>query len=186
MNKRTLALAGLMALAAASRLLQHINIAPITAIAVFAGIRFSNRHTAAIVPLAALLCTDLLKEVLHYYGLAVHPGIYGGMWSVYATTALVALMSRVAYDSRSPAVIGATTLAGSVVFFLVTNFAEWTRGVLYPLTAEGLATCYTMAIPFFRNSLLGDMVFSGVLFGAWAFAEARFPVLRQEPKMATA
>src|SRR5205807_7846086 len=83
MNKRTLALAGLIALAAASRLLQHINIAPITAIAVFGAIQFQSRRAAVLASLAALLSTDLLKELLYENGLAVHPGIYGGMWYVF-------------------------------------------------------------------------------------------------------
>lgn len=186
MNKRNLALAGLIVLAVSTRLLQNINIAPITAIAVFGAIRFSSRQLAVAVPLLALLITDLVKEVLYPLGLSHDWGIYQGMWVVYGTTALIAVISRLAHGTRSPAVIAVTTLAGSCLFFLVTNFAEWAGGTLYPRTAEGLATCFTMAIPFFRNSLIGDFAFSTVLFGAWAVAEARFPALKQEPKLAMA
>lgn len=182
MSKRNFALAGLIVLAASTRLLQHINIAPITAIAVFGAIRLSNRQLAVTVPLTALLLTDLVKEVLYPLGLSQEWGIYQGMWVVYGTTALVALMSRLAHGTQSPAVIAATTLAGSLLFFVVTNLAEWASGVLYPTTAEGLATCFTMALPFFRNSLIGDLTFATVLFGAWALAEARFPVLKTEPE----
>jgi hypothetical protein len=67
------------------------------------------------------------------------------------------------------------------VFFLLTNFAVWAGGSLYPHTAEGLAACFTAAIPFFRNSLLGDATYATILFGAWALVEARFPVLRPTP-----
>src|SRR5437016_10004649 len=112
MNKRTLALAGLIALAAASRLLQDVNIAPITAIAVFAGIQFKTRRAAVFATLAARFGTDLLKELLYRNGLAVHPGIFGGMWYVYAATALVGLLCHAARGTRQPAVVATTTLAG--------------------------------------------------------------------------
>jgi hypothetical protein len=182
MNKRNLALAGLIALAAASRLLQDVNIAPITAIAIFAGIQFKTRRAAVFAVLAARLATDLGKEWLYRQGLAVHPGIFGGMWYVYGATALVALLAHMACGSRSPAVIGTTTLAGSCLFFLVTNFAVWVGSTRYPQTMEGLLMSYTMGIPFFRYSLLGDMAFVAVLTGAWAVAGARYPALEGEPE----
>lgn len=186
MNKRTLALAGLIGLAAASRLLQHVNIAPITAIAVFGGIQFKTRRAAVFATLAALLGTDLLKELLYHNGLAVHPGIYSGMWYTYGATALVALLCHAACGTRKPAVIATTTLAGSCLFFLVTNFAFWLFGTLYPQTAEGLIECFVLAIPFFRYSLVGDLAFVAVLSGAWAVAESRYPALEPKPEPAAA
>jgi hypothetical protein len=82
-------------------------------------------------------------------------------------------------------VIAATTLLGSCLFFAVTNFALWAAGTSYPRTAAGLAACYVAAIPFFRNSLLGDATYATILFGAWALAEARFPALRPATRQAT-
>lgn len=183
MNKRTLALLGLIALAAAARLVQAVNIAPITAIAVFCGMRFKSRLTAWAVPLTALLATDLLKDVLHSQGLARDAGIYPGMWSTYGSTALVAVMAFFANGSRSASVIGATTLGGSLLFFALSNLAYWAEGALYPYTLGGLAECFVAALPFFRNSLLGDVVFSTALFGVWALAEAAVPALRGEPEL---
>ena len=107
------------------------------------------------------------------------------MWVVYGTTALIVLMGRLARGTRSPTTIAATTLAGSCVFFVVTNFAVWAGGSLYPHTSEGLSMCYVAAIPFFRNALLGDFTYAVVLFGVWALAEARFKVLRSAPMPAT-
>jgi hypothetical protein len=186
MTLRTLALAGLVLLAALTRLLPHPpNFAPITAMAVFGAIRYGSRRAAVIAPLLALLLSDLVREILYRNGLARDWGLYKGMWVVYGTTALIVLMGRLARDTRSPAAIAGTTLAGSCTFFLVTNFAVWAGGSLYPHTAEGLATCYAAAIPFFRNALLGDFTYATLLFGVWALAEARFPVLRPAPTRAT-
>jgi hypothetical protein len=178
MTIRTAALATLIVLAALSRLMPHPpNFAPITAMAVFGAIRFSDRRSAVIAPLLALLLSDLVREVLYRYGLAREWGLYEGMWVVYGTTALIALMARFAHRTRSPLVIAGVTLAGSCLFFVVTNFAVWAAGKFYPLTAEGLEACYTAAIPFLRNSLLGDFTYATILFGAWGAAEYCFPVL---------
>ena len=179
MTIRPLALAGLIVLAALTRLLPHPpNFAPITAMAVFCAIRYFDRRMAVLAPLLALLLSDLAREVLYRYGLAEQWGLYRGMWTVYGTTALIVVLGRLARGTRSAGTIAAVTLGGSCLFFLLTNFAVWAGGSLYPQTAEGLATCYVAAIPFFRNALLGDAFYATVLFGAWALAESRVPALR--------
>ena len=184
MTIRPLALAGLIVLAALSRLLPHPpNFAPIIAVAVFGAIRYADRRAAVLTPLLALLLSDLVREVLYRFGLTEYWGLYNGMWSVYGTTALVALLGLLARGTRSPVTIAIATVGGSCVFFVLTNFAFWAEGSFYPHTAEGLVTCYTAAIPFFRNALLGDVFYATVLFGAWALAENRVPALR--PSSAT-
>jgi hypothetical protein len=182
MTARPLALAGLIVLAALSRLLPHPpNFAPITALAVFGAIRYADRRTAILTPLLALFLSDLAKEVLYRYGLSPQWGLYRGMWTVYGATTLVVLLGRLAWGTRSAGVIAGTTLAGSCLFFMLSNFAVWAGGSLYPHTVEGLAACYSAAIPFFRNALLGDAFYAAVLFGAWALAEARIRSLRPSP-----
>lgn len=169
-------------IAVLTRLLPHPpNFAPITAMAVFAGVTYTSRRSTILVPLAALFLSDLVREVLYRYGLSTSWGLYSGMWTVYTTTALIALLGRSVRETRSVNAIAMVTLTGSCLFFLVTNFAVWAQGSLYPRTLEGLGACYTAALPFFRNSLLGDFAYAGVLFGLWALAEARLPVLRGAP-----
>ena len=183
--KRSLSLAAVILLAVLTRLLPHPpNFAPITAMAVFAGIIYTSRHSATLVPLAALFLSDLIREVLYRYGLSTTWGLYSGIWTVYTTTALIALLGRSMRKTRSVNTIAMVTLTGSCLFFLVTNFAVWAEGSLYPRTLQGLGECYTAALPFFRNSLLGDFAYVGVLFGLWALAEARLPVLRRAPALA--
>jgi len=65
------------------------------------------------------------------------------------------------------------------MFYLVTNFAVWAWGALYPRTWSGLIACYTAAIPFFRNSLIGDITFVAVLFGGFAVLQRFFVSLRE-------
>ena len=64
------------------------------------------------------------------------------------------------------------SLAASVVFFLVTNFAHWTLYDMYEKSAAGLVHCYAAALPFFRYTLAGDLAFACVLFGGYAVAKS--------------
>src|SRR5690606_30904644 len=72
------------------------------------------------------------------------------------------------------------SIASSVIFFLVSNFGTWFAGfypteavpAMYPLNLSGLMTCMEMGLPFYRNTLISDVLFSGVLFGAYALFQA--------------
>jgi hypothetical protein len=88
-------------------------------------------------------------------------------WAFYA--AMVGLGMLIASKTSVARVAGASLL-GSVTFFVVSNFAVWIGGslALYPRTMAGLVECYTMAVPFFRNSAASDMLFAGVFFGVSA------------------
>ena len=74
--------------------------------------------------------------------------------------------------------MGAAALGSGLLFFVVTNFSVWLGSAFYPPTWEGLVACYTAALPFFRNTLVGNLVYSLILFGGLALAERRFPALR--------
>ena len=83
-------------------------------------------------------------------------------WAFYAA---VLVLGSYALKGWSPVRIGASALGSSVGFFVVSNFAVWLAGMMYPLTAGGLAACYVAGLPFFRNALLSDMLFTAVFFG---------------------
>jgi hypothetical protein len=78
------------------------------------------------------------------------------------------------------------TLASSLMFFGVTNLAVWAAGSLYPRTLVGLILCYAAAIPFFRNSLIGDMAYAATLFGGFALLENVVISLREKQQTVTA
>ncbi|NUN69943.1 MAG: hypothetical protein HUU02_09565 [Bacteroidetes bacterium] len=165
MNTTTKTIIGvILVLAAAfSRLIPHpMNFAPITAIALFGGMYFDRRF-APVLPLVALMLSDAVL------------GFYDGILWVYGSFLLVTVMGMIASRKRTVGVIAGSTLAGSVLFFLITNFGVWQSGAFYPMTMDGLAMCYTAALPFFRNSLAGDVVYVTALFGAYAAIERYIP-----------
>lgn len=186
LSPRSWVIVAAVLLAALSRLIPHPpNFAPITALALFGTATLADRRLALLTPLVALFVSDLGIEGLHRLGLMASWGIYPGMWVTYTAFLLVGLLGLLLRHHRNiPAITGAT-LAGSVVFYVVTNFGVWAGGNLYPRTLEGLLACYTAAIPFFQNTLLGDAVYGTALFGGFALAERGWPVLRERPLVPT-
>jgi hypothetical protein len=146
----------LIAVAAASRLLPHPNnMTPIAAIALFGGIYFDKKF-ALIVPLAAMAISDYFL------------GFSDVFLFVYASFVLVGVIGMWAKSRKSVLTILGSTLAGSVLFFLLTNFGVWyVQMEWYARSWEGIVACYVAAIPFFRNTLVGDVVYVTGLFGLY-------------------
>jgi hypothetical protein len=69
------------------------------------------------------------------------------------------------------------SVTATVLFFIITNFAFWLSGIMYPMTGAGLAECYAAAIPFFGYNLAGNLFYAGVMFGLFEFARMKFPQL---------
>jgi len=152
--------------AAALRLVPHPpNFTPIGAMALFGGAYFGRRVLAFAAPLGALLLSDAAI------------GFHSGMPYVYGSVALIVLIGWVVAKRMAPLTIAAAALASSVLFFAVTNFGTWATGELYPPSLAGLAACYVAAIPFFQNTLAGDLLYSALLFGGFALLERRLPAL---------
>ena len=175
-NARILAVTGIILAAASMRLLPHPpNFVPIAAICLFGGAMLSQRYLAFAIPLAAMIISDVAMALL-YYGL-------DGLWTrpfVYGSFALIVLLGRFVRRNMTPLRIGGSALTGSVIFFVITNFGVWLRGTLYPLTWDGLAACYVAAIPFYRNAVAADLLYSAAFFGAFALAQRYLPALREQ------
>lgn len=170
MKPRFLVLTGVVFLAALFRVLPHpYNFTPIAGMALFGGAHFSNKKLAFLVPLIAMILSDVVigwhNQVLIVY--ACFMAIVGvGLW----------LRER-----RSAVPVLTAALGSSVFFFLVTNFFVWILDGLYPMTVQGLVDCYAMAIPFLHNTIFGDLFYTTVFFGTFAVVENRFLVLREQP-----
>ncbi|RED45928.1 DUF6580 family putative transport protein [Seonamhaeicola aphaedonensis] len=156
LNKKQLVLIAFVLVVAIFRLFPHLpNVTPITAMALFSGAYFSNKALAYIVPLAAMFLSDL---ILGFSGITLF---------VYAAFILVSFIGFISKKTNLK-----TILISSVSFFIITNFGVWLLG--YPKTFDGLIECYTLAIPFFRNSLIGDFFFAGVLYYGFNFVSRKY------------
>jgi hypothetical protein len=144
---------GLMVLGALIRVTQHLNFAPVGAMSLFAGARLRGWKAYAL-PLALMAVTDPL---LGGYSKATPLVYLSFLISVFIGTRL--------RNTENPALIGAGALAGSVQFFLITNFAWLAGSTMYPHTLQGMLDCYTAGIPFFGRTLASDLIYSGVFFG---------------------
>jgi hypothetical protein len=170
LKPRLAVLIAMVLAAAATRLVPHPwNLTSITAVALFGGVSFQDHRLAFAVPLGALLISDLVL------------GLYAGMPVIYLSFALIVGIGVWLRSHRRPALIAVAALASSVLFFLVTNFAVWAFEPLYPKSLTGLFACYVAGVPFFRNSLTGDLLYTLALFGGFALLEHRFAALREPP-----
>ncbi len=154
----------LISIAVLSRTMLHIpNFAAIAAVAVFSGFYFRGTW-AYIIPLAAVLISDY---IIGFYDL-------GTMSFVYFAWILPVLIGKwnLKFDGLNNLfnkVFGTATKAilASVSFYVISNFGVWLFAGMYPMTFTGLIECYTLAVPFFRYTILGDLLFSGMLFGSF-------------------
>ncbi len=170
----------LMAIVAiASRLLPHPpNMTAVMAVALFAGARITNTKLAMALPLLIMILSDIFL------------GFHSSQLVVYVCILAVSVLGLSLRNSTSFTKQLAMSFIGSLFFFLVTNFAVWLGGTMYPMTLEGLFLCYAAALPFyttdsfqfvnssqlvfgsfFANGVIGDLFFTGVLFGLYELSK---------------
>ncbi len=163
----------LILLAAASRLVVHEpNVAPITAIAIFAAAVLPKKP-AFTLPLIARLVSDVL---IGFFSWPLMVAVYAS----HAAGSLLGLWVKRNTGVAKVLSIAGSSLAASVLFFLVTNFAFLYSE--YPHTWAGIVESYTNALPFFRGTLVGDLAYTAALFGAYEAAKY-FIAKRQASKL---
>jgi len=169
MNVRILTVLAAIVAAAAFRLVPHFpNFTPIGAMALFGGAYFGKRGLAFVAPIAGMLLSDAII------------GFHSGILFVYASVALIVLLGQLALSRPTVLRVGAAALASSALFFVITNFGTWLLSGMYPMTLSGLAACYVAAVPFFQNTVAGDLFYSALLFGGFALLERSVPALRPQ------
>jgi hypothetical protein len=155
-NHTTYIVVLLILLGVTARFFPHpANFAPIGAIALFGGL-YLNRRMAFILPIGAMLVSDLF---IGFYN-------WKTMVAVYTSFLLMVGIGMLVKKHKRFSTILTGTLLGATLFFLITNAAVWIFGTLYPHTIDGLIASYTMGIPFFKNTLAGDVFFTAVLVGS--------------------
>jgi hypothetical protein len=153
----------LLVFAILSRLVPHpgwLNFTAVGGALLYFGARRPWREMLA--PLAALMATDYALTVFTYH--------YTFQWQAYVTTwawyfAVMALGWILLRTRTTFLRVAAGAVLGPTSFFIVSNYAVWAGGNMYPRTMSGLVTCYAAAIPFYRNDLISTSIVAGLAFG---------------------
>lgn len=190
MSKETISkvslISGLIFLTILGRLVtNHLGIYNFTAIgagALFAGVTLKDKRYAYLIPIAALFLSDVFFELFTSI-----QGFYGGeMLFVYLAFVLTTYIGTRIRKANTGNMLLASIAVG-VMFFLMSNFGTWLFRDMYPHTFAGLLTCYYTAIPFYKadlfgsfflNTIMGNVFYTGLLFGAYALLKPIF--IKQE------
>lgn len=146
-----------IAIGAVARVVPHApNFAPIAAMALFGG-TYMGKKQAFTLPIMAMLLSDL---VIGFDSIPMRLTVYGS----FLVMVLIGIWLK---KHLKPVNVIVSSLASSLLFFITTNFAVWGFGSMYPKTIAGLSQAYFYAIPFFRNTILGDLFYVGTFYGAY-------------------
>jgi hypothetical protein len=134
--------------------MQWWNFSPIMAMSFFAGYTYKDKRFSFAIPIFAMLLSDLII------------GLHAGMFVIYVTMCLACIIGILISGKSKYHIIGGSIL-GSLLFYLITNLVIWYSPELYPLSWEGQIQSYIAALPFFKSSLLSDLLFTVLFFGSY-------------------
>ena len=141
------------------RIFPHIpNVAPITGLALYGGVHLERKY-AILLPLAVMLVSDFF--------IGFHPGI-PYVYGAFVISSLIGIWLK---EHLSMSTVIAGTLLASLLFFLITNFGVWIGSGMYKKNLEGLRDCFILALPFFRNTIMGDLLYTCLFFILHAILE---------------
>ena len=149
----------LIILAIASRFLPHPpNFTAVISVGIFAGFLFKNKTIGCIVPIISMVASDIIL------------GFHNTLWAVYLSLIIATIIGTKMKKSNTGS-ITLSSLISATIFYIITNFAVWLNGIMYPNNLSGLLSCYISAIPFFGYTLLSTFLFSFILFGLYSLLE---------------
>ena len=167
----------------AAQLTPWANFTPIGAMGLFGGAYFTSRWKAFAFPLLTLFASDLIISNIVFDG--KYGVLYSGWYIIYGIFALIVFFGKwILQKVTLKNVIGASVVA-ALGHWLIADFTVWIGGgtdlrTMAPLTKNwaGLVQCYAQGFPFMKNFLIGNLVYSGILFGGFQLAQQRYPVLK--------
>lgn len=179
-NLRFGVIALMVLMAAFSRLVPHPpNFTPIGAMALFGAACFSQRILSFTIPIVSLWLSDLVINNVMYAKYFDHfVWFYQGFYWTYGAFILIGLLGFVVLKKVRIQNILIASILASIVFFMVSNFGVWASTTMYPDDLNGLIICYSAGLPFLKNTLMGDLVYTGVLFGVFEFAQYKIPSIQ--------
>ena len=168
----------LVAMAALTRIFPHPpNFTALGAMAIFGGSVIKDKKLAFLLPLAALIlsdvCLQLLTSIRGFYGVT--------QFFVYAAFLIITALA-ILIRKRSVSNIALAAVWSSAIFFAISNLGVWASSETYPKTLTGLGACYAAAIPFYKNEFFGNFIlnsfistafYSAIMFGAYALLERK-------------
>ncbi len=164
-NTTMLMIAVVMILAAAlSRIAFYpLNFSPVIAMALFGGAVIKDKKLAFALPLLAMFISDVLFEVTN-----IAPGFWG--WGQLVGYGILALITVFGFKLKKINVLNVTgfSIASSLIFFLLSNSSVWVFDTTtYAKNFGGWMNCLEAGIPFLKNGVATDIVYSGVFFGGY-------------------
>lgn len=142
--------------AVVARIVPHApNFAPIGGLALFAGCHLKNK-SSWVIPLAAMLVSDYII------------GFHSTMPYVYASFFIIFMIGRL-LKKINLGLLVSTSLVSSTLFFLITNYGVWTTGTMYSKNLNGLVQSYIMGLPYFGNTVAGDIFYSLSFFYGFSY-----------------
>jgi hypothetical protein len=178
-NLRFSVLSGLILLAAFSRIIPHpANFSPLGAIALFGAAHFSKKWQILLIPIAATWLSDLfINNVIYAAYYPTFTWFYEGFYWQYLSYLVIAVIAIPLFKKVNKERILLGALSSTVIFFLISNVGCWIGNSFYPQNFAGLMSCYAAGIPFLKGTILGDLFYSLVLFGCFAYAKYKLPTL---------
>ncbi len=167
-------------LAAISRLLPHPpNFAPITGMTLFAAATLDKKYWVFIIPMLSLFISDLFLNNIVYK--SWYPEYYDSfVWMssdfIFTLSAMVIIgfLGIFILKKFSFSKLILTSLLSSGIFFLISNIGVWLSPFsLYSNDSYGLMTCLAAGLPFLQWTILGDLVYSGLLVGGYVYFQQR-------------
>lgn len=158
----------IITLASLTRFMPHpFNFTAVGAMALFSGAVIRDKRYAFLLPVIVMFMTDLFI------------GFHFSILPVYGCFAFTVWLGTKIKKKKTLLPIAAASLTSSVIFFLVTNLPFWYLDLkLYPMTFSGTIQSYEMAIPFFKNQVLGDLLYNALLFGIYSIVNRKNLILK--------
>jgi len=167
-------------IAAMTRLIPHpANFSPVGAMALFGSAYYSKRYLAFLIPVTSMWISDLfLNNVVYSAFFNQFVWFYPGSIFTYISFILIALIGISLLKKISIRNLFVSALLASVIFFIVSNFGVWFSSGMYPRNLEGLISCYIAGIPFFKNTIFGNLFYTITMFGLFELFAKKFNWLR--------
>jgi hypothetical protein len=161
----------LILLAAISRVVMYPhNFSPMIGMAIFGGAVIKDKRLAFALPLLSMFVSDVMFEVFN-----IAPGFWG--WGQLVGYGIFGLITAIAFNLKKISVVNVAgySIMSSVIFFLLSNLSFFLidNPVYHTYTQDmnGFVMCFVKALPFFRTSVVADLVYSGLLFGIYSLVQ---------------